>query len=157
MLNQPAIIIGSIRIKLIVVRVFITVDRLLASVDSYAFRTLDMIKSYGKKAGVALNPATPLSAIENVLSEIDLLLVMTVNPGFGGQHYIESMTPKIQTARQMLNAAGRTIELQVDGGVKAENVRMVAEAGASMVVMGTAVFPSDDYVKKLGDIRKRLE
>jgi ribulose-phosphate 3-epimerase len=127
-----------------------------AETGYHLFRTIGLIKSCGKKAGVALNPSTPLGAVEEVLTEIDLLLVMTVNPGFGGQDYIPSMTGKIERARRMLDAAARPIELAVDGGIKAGNCRMVTQAGATMLVMGTEIFQSGDYRGKLEDIRRRV-
>jgi ribulose-phosphate 3-epimerase len=95
------------------------------------------------KAGVALNPATPLSAIDHVLPDIDLLLIMTVNPGFSGQSFIESMLPKIAAAKQRI--AERKILLQVDGGIKPENIAAVKAAGIDVVVAGSAVFSTDDY------------
>ena len=128
-----------------------------AETGYHLFRTIDLIKSRGKKAGVALNPATPLPAVGELLTEIDLLLIMTVNPGFGGQAYIPSMTGKIEHARRMLDAAGRPIELAVDGGIKADNSRMVTKAGATMLVMGTEIFQSGDYRAKVADIRRRVE
>jgi ribulose-phosphate 3-epimerase len=128
-----------------------------AETGFHHFRTLDVIRSFGKKAGFALNPATPLSAVEEVIADIDLLLVMTVNPGFGGQHYISSMTRKIEGARRIIDRSGRDIYLEVDGGLKEENVSMVARAGASVLVMGTEIFMSDDYGQKIASIRKRLE
>jgi len=120
------------------------------------FRTLDLIKSYGKKAGISLNPATALSVIKESISVIDLLLIMTVNPGFGGQRYIPSMTKKIAEARAMIDASGRDIELEVDGGVKEENAAEIAGAGAGILVMGTEIFLAEDYVKKIRDVRKKL-
>jgi len=127
-----------------------------AETGYHLFRTIDLIKSRGKKAGVALNPATPLPAVGELLTEIDLLLIMTVNPGFGGQAYIPSMTGKIEHARRMLDAAARPIQLAVDGGIKAGNSRMVTEAGATMLVMGTEIFQSGDYRGKMEDIRRRV-
>lgn len=128
-----------------------------AETGYHHFRTIDLIKSHEKKVGFALNPGTPLSAVEEVISRIDLLLIMTVNPGFGGQAYIPSMTRKIARARQMLDRAGSPAELEVDGGVKAENAEMVAEAGATILVMGTEIFLSGDYGRKIADIKKRLQ
>jgi ribulose-phosphate 3-epimerase len=125
--------------------------------DVHLLRTIDMIKSGGKKAGVSLNPSTPLSSIEYAIDEIDLLLIMTVNPGFGGQAYIASMEKKIRKAREMIRQTGKPIDLEVDGGVKASNVRDVVEAGANVVVMGTEIFHSGDYPAKFGEIRKILE
>jgi ribulose-phosphate 3-epimerase len=101
-------------------------------------RSLSVIRSLGKRAGVALNPSTPESAIEYVLDKVDLILVMTVNPGFGGQSFIGEMVAKIRAVRQMIG--GRSIDLQVDGGVTAENASIVAAAGANSLVAGSAVF-----------------
>jgi ribulose-phosphate 3-epimerase len=103
-------------------------------------RTLGLIKAEGAKAGVALNPATPLSVIEPVLGEIDLILVMTVNPGFGGQAFIESGLEKIRALRRMIDASKRPIELEVDGGINFETAPRVIQAGASVLVAGTATF-----------------
>ena len=119
-----------------------------AESDNHLFRTVDAIKSLGKKAGVALNPSTPLTAVEYLIGEIDLLLIMTVNPGFGGQSYITAMNDKIKAARNMIAAPGRSIYLEVDGGVKARNARLVAELGANMLVMGTEIFHSGNYQRE---------
>ncbi len=128
-----------------------------AETGYHHFRTIDLIKSYGKKAGLALNPATPLTHVEELLPVIDLLLIMTVNPGFGGQGYIPSMTEKIRTARRMIDRTGRAIDLEVDGGIKAENAAMVTAAGATVLVMGTEIFLSGDYAGKIADVRRRIE
>ena len=103
-------------------------------------RTIQLIKGHGKKAGCVLNPATPLSAIENVLADLDLVLVMSVNPGFGGQAFIESQLAKIAALRKAIDALGKTIDLEVDGGVNPESARRCIEAGADVLVAGTAVF-----------------
>lgn len=103
-------------------------------------RTLMRIRALGKKAGVVLNPATPVSAIDHVMDLLDLILVMSVNPGFGGQSFIESAIPKIETLRQRIDASGKAIELEVDGGVDASNAGRLAAAGATMLVAGTASF-----------------
>src|SRR5271169_543031 len=103
-------------------------------------RTLQLIKSLGKKAGVVLNPGTPLSAIENVLGDLDLVLVMSVNPGFGGQIFIESQLAKIAALRKAIDSLGRKIDLEVDGGVNVETARRCVAAGADVLVAGTAVF-----------------
>jgi ribulose-phosphate 3-epimerase len=103
-------------------------------------RTLQLIKSHGKKAGVALNPATPLSAIEHVLGDVDLVLVMTVNPGFGGQAFIASQLEKIRGLRQRIDALGKKIDLEVDGGIDATTARQAVAAGADVLVAGTASF-----------------
>jgi len=103
-------------------------------------RTIQQIKELGVKAGVTLNPATPLSALTEILPEVDLVLVMSVNPGFGGQAYIPSSTAKIVRLRQMLDDIGSIAEIQVDGGVKAHNAAEIAGAGATVLVAGSAVF-----------------
>lgn len=125
--------------------------------DVHLFRTIDMIKSRGKKAGVSLNPSTPLSLIEYVIDEVDLVLVMTVNPGFGGQQYIAAMEPKIRETRAMIRRSGRPTDLEVDGGIKANNVKRVVDAGADIVVMGTEIFHSGDYARKIKEVMKALE
>ncbi len=128
-----------------------------AEADNHLFRTVDVIKSLGKKAGVSLNPSTPLSAVEHLIRTIDLLLIMTVNPGFGGQGYIAAMDPKIRAAKSLIDTSGRPVDLEVDGGVKASNARHVAELGANMLVMGTEIFHSGDYKKKFAEIREKLQ
>jgi ribulose-phosphate 3-epimerase len=106
----------------------------------HVHRTIQLIKSLGKKAGCVLNPATSLAAIENVLGDLDLVLVMSVNPGFGGQAFIRSQLAKIAALRKAIDALGRPIDLEVDGGVNAETARLCIEAGADVLVAGTAVF-----------------
>jgi len=103
-------------------------------------RALAQIRSAGMKAGLALNPATPLDILDYVLDDLDLLLVMTVNPGFGGQSYIPAMTEKIAQARRRLDSSGRTILLEVDGGIGPKTVRTVVEAGATVLVAGSSLF-----------------
>jgi ribulose-phosphate 3-epimerase len=103
-------------------------------------RSVQMIKGLGKKAGVALNPATPLDAVAEVLPELDLVLVMTVNPGFGGQKFIESQITKISALRKMIDAIGKKIDLEVDGGINADTAKRVVAAGADVLVAGTASF-----------------
>jgi ribulose-phosphate 3-epimerase len=103
-------------------------------------RTVQLIRSLGKKAGVALNPATPVEAIDHVLGDIDLVLVMTVNPGFGGQAFIESQLAKIAAVRRAIDASGRDIDLEVDGGINAETAARAVAAGADVLVAGTATF-----------------
>ncbi|HOJ70242.1 MAG TPA: ribulose-phosphate 3-epimerase [Syntrophorhabdaceae bacterium] len=125
--------------------------------DTHIFRSVDVIKAAGIKAGVTLNPSTPLCSLENIIETIDLLLIMTVNPGFGGQSYITSMDKKIRDARQMIDSTGRHIDLEVDGGIKASNVKRVADAGADIVVMGTEFFHSGDYRKKVAEIMDILK
>jgi len=103
-------------------------------------RTLQLIRALGKRAGIALNPATPVAAIEHVMGDVDLILVMTVNPGFGGQAFIRSQLAKIREIRRWIDEQGRAIDLQVDGGVNAETARLAIEAGADVLVAGTATF-----------------
>ena len=107
---------------------------------AHLHRSIQLIRSLGRKAGVVLNPATPVTAIEHVLGDIDLVLVMSVNPGFGGQSFIDSQLAKIAALRRMIDATGRVIDLEVDGGVNAETARTAVAAGADMLVAGTAVF-----------------
>jgi len=115
-------------------------------------RALQHIRSLGKKAGVSLNPSTPESAIAYVLDKVDLVLVMTVNPGFGGQSFLHSQLEKVRRIRQMI--ANRPIRLEVDGGVTPETAALVAEAGADVLVAGSAVFKSADYAGNIAAIRK---
>lgn len=106
-------------------------------------RTVASIKEQGVKAGVVLNPATPLTELQYILEDLDMVLLMTVNPGFGGQKYIESCTKKIQELRKMITDRGLNIDIEVDGGIKLSNVRKVLDAGANVIVAGSAVFGGD--------------
>lgn len=114
-------------------------------------RSLQAIRTLGKKAGVSLNPATPVSAIKHVLDRLDLVLVMSVNPGFGGQSFIPAMLPKIAEVRELIR--GRDIWLEVDGGVTAANAGEVVRAGADVLVAGSAIFKSQDYGASISAIR----
>jgi ribulose-phosphate 3-epimerase len=116
-------------------------------------RTVQLIKSLGKKAGVALNPATPLNCLDYVLGDLDLVLLMTVNPGFGGQSFIEACLPKIHALRAMLDRHGCEAELEVDGGVKTSNIARMAHAGADVFVAGSAVFGSPDYAATIAEMK----
>jgi ribulose-phosphate 3-epimerase len=116
-------------------------------------RTLQLIRSFGKKPGVVLNPATPVEAISQVLDLADLIMVMTVNPGFGGQEFITSQLAKIATIRRMIDATGRHIALQVDGGITALTAGQVLAAGADTLIAGTAIFGTDDYAQAIMDLR----
>ena len=120
-------------------------------------RTVQLIKSLGKRAGVSLNPATPLNCLEYVLGELDLVLLMTVNPGFGGQSFIEACIPKIQALRAMLDKRGLEAELEVDGGVKTDNIDRISHAGADVFVAGSAVFGSSDYVMTIAELKRRAK
>jgi ribulose-phosphate 3-epimerase len=127
-----------------------------AEADSHLFRTLEVIRSSGKKAGVSLNPSTPLAFLDHVIHIVDLILIMTVNPGFGGQAYIPSMEEKIRNTRKLIQKSGRKIDLEVDGGIKADNVKKVVQSGGNMIVMGTEIFHSKDYKKKIQEVRKKI-
>jgi len=119
-------------------------------------RTIGLIRECGCKAGLVFNPATPLSYLDHTLESLDLVLLMTVNPGFGGQQFIPSVLPKIAEARRRIRASGREVWLEVDGGVKAENIAEIARAGADTFVAGSAVFGSRDYGATIRDLRARL-
>jgi ribulose-phosphate 3-epimerase len=112
---------------------------------NHLHRTIDIIKKAGKKAGVSLNPATPLTQIEEILPDIDLLLIMTVNPGFGGQQFIKTTLPKIIKASQILKTLPNKPLLEVDGGVNLQNIADIARAGADVLVAGASVFGTADY------------
>lgn len=116
-------------------------------------RTLQQIRALGKRAGVALNPHTAESCLDYVLDEIDLVLVMSVNPGFGGQVFLPAVLPKIERIRQRIDASGRHVDLEVDGGVKPGTARQVVAAGADVLVAGNAVFGTDDYQRAIAAIR----
>lgn len=124
-----------------------------ASSTVHLHRTLSHIRDLGKTAGTVLNPATPLSQIEHVLELCGIVLIMTVNPGFGGQSFIETMLPKIRTLRQMCDARGLDTTIEVDGGIGGDNAWRVIEAGANAIVAGSAVFHAADYAKAIAAIR----
>jgi ribulose-phosphate 3-epimerase len=119
-------------------------------------RTLQLIRGLGKQAGVVLNPATPVEAIAHVLDLCDLIMVMTVNPGFGGQAFIASQLTKIATLRRMIDATGRDIILQIDGGITAKTAPAVLGAGATCLIAGTAVFGAPDYAQAITSIRNAV-
>ena len=119
-------------------------------------RTLQLIKEHGCKAGVVLNPATPLAHLEYILDKVDMILLMSVNPGFGGQSFIPNTLDKLRAVRKMIDESGRDIRLEIDGGVKAENIREIAEAGADMFVAGSAIFSQSDYKKAIDEMRAEL-
>lgn len=106
-------------------------------------RTIQAIKAFGVKAAVSLNPATPLSTLEEILPELDMVLIMSVNPGFGGQSYIEASTEKIRKLKAMIEARGLSTKIQVDGGIKPDNVRVVLEAGADIIVSGSGIYAKE--------------
>jgi ribulose-phosphate 3-epimerase len=119
-------------------------------------RTIALIKEQGCKPGLVFNPATPLSYLDHTLAKLDLVLLMSVNPGFGGQQFIASVLPKIAEARRRIRESGREVWLEVDGGVKSENIAEIAKAGADTFVAGSAVFGSKDYGATIRDMRARL-
>lgn len=119
-------------------------------------RSLGLIKSYGLKCGLVLNPATPLSYLDYVMDKVDVILLMSVNPGFGGQSFIPSVMDKIRQVRNLIDKSGREIILEVDGGVKLDNIAEVAAAGASAVVAGSAIFNSPDYATTIFLMREKL-
>ena len=125
-----------------------------AEVSPHLHLTLQAIRVAGAHPAVALNPSTPLSAVEYVLDDCEMVLVMTVNPGFGGQTYIDACTEKVRRLREMADARGLALEIEVDGGVKAETVGRVARAGANVFVAGTAVFGATDYAAAIAGIRE---
>lgn len=128
-----------------------------AEATNHLHRTVQLIKSLGKKAGVSLNPATSLHCLDYVLEELDLVLLMTVNPGFGGQSFIDACLPKIHALRGILDKRGLETELEVDGGVKTSNIARIAHAGADVFVAGSAVFGSNDYAATIAELKRRAK
>ncbi|MGE5115847.1 MAG: ribulose-phosphate 3-epimerase, partial [Betaproteobacteria bacterium] len=124
--------------------------------SAHVDRSLQAIRDAGCKAGLAFNPATPLSVLEWVIDKVDLVLVMSVNPGFGGQSFIASALRKIERARQLIDASGRDIRLEVDGGIKIDNIRPSADAGADTFVAGSAIFGRPSYVEVIAAMRNAL-
>lgn len=117
-------------------------------------KTVQMIKESGKKAGVTLNPATPVSSLEEVIGDVDLVLVMSVNPGFSGQGFIPASIGKLRVVRDMISKTGRPIELEVDGGIKTSNIKAAAAAGADVFVSGSGVFSTPDYKKTISAMKE---
>jgi ribulose-phosphate 3-epimerase len=128
-----------------------------AEASIHLHRSIQLIKSLGKKAGVSLNPATPLNVLEHVLVDLDMVVLMTVNPGFGGQSFIEECIPKIRSLRAMLDRRGLEAELEVDGGVKVDNIARIAHAGADVFVAGSAVFGSSDYAATIKALKAQAK
>jgi ribulose-phosphate 3-epimerase len=133
-------------------------DRITVHVEAsvHLHRTVAMIREKGLRAGVSLNPATPLVQIEPILPDIDLLLVMTVNPGFGGQKFIEGSLSRIRQAKEMIQTLSPETLLEVDGGVTLKNIRSIADAGADILVAGSAIFGSGDYRATIGEMKNLL-
>ncbi|MFB3164097.1 ribulose-phosphate 3-epimerase [Neobacillus sp. 179-C4.2 HS] len=116
-------------------------------------RTIHHIKSFGIKAGVVLNPATPVNTIEHILKDIDMVLLMSVNPGFGGQKFIPEVLPKIRRVKEMADSIGKEIEIEIDGGVNSETAKLCIEAGANVLVAGSAIYDQEDYAAAISLIR----
>ncbi|MES1963981.1 ribulose-phosphate 3-epimerase [Psychrobacter sp. AH5] len=125
--------------------------------SSHIDRSLQLIKDGGAKCGLVFNPATPLHYLDYVMDKVDQILLMSVNPGFGGQSFIDSTLDKVREVRQRIDASGRDIRLEVDGGIKASNIRAIAEAGADMFVAGSAIFNQEDYKAAIDAMRAELE
>ena len=123
---------------------------------SHVHRSIQAIKSHGVKAGLVFNPAEPLDVLEWTIDDIDLILIMSVNPGFGGQSFIDSALRKIEKVRKLIDASGRDIRLEVDGGIKVDNIRRVADAGADTFVAGSAIFGQPDYKAVIDQMRSAL-
>ncbi len=119
-------------------------------------RTLHVIREGGAQPGIVFNPATPLTVLAEVIGLVDLVLIMSVNPGFGGQSFIESSIHKLQAARALIDQSGRQVRLEVDGGIKTTNIARVAAAGADTFVAGSAIFASDDYAATIREMREAL-
>lgn len=128
-----------------------------AEVSPHLHRTIQAIRAAGARPSVALNPSTPLDCLEYVLGDVDMVLLMTVNPGFGGQSFIPAVTEKVRRLRRMADERGQELEIEVDGGVKAGTVGAVAKAGANVLVAGTAVFGARDYRGAVHDLRDAAE
>ncbi|HUG25173.1 ribulose-phosphate 3-epimerase [Piscinibacter sp.] len=124
--------------------------------STHVDRTLQLIQGEGCKAGLVFNPATPLDVLEWVIDKVDLVLIMSVNPGFGGQSFIPAALKKIEKARRLIEASGRDIRLEVDGGIKVDNIRQVADAGADTFVAGSAIFGKPDYKGVIDSMREAL-
>ena len=119
-------------------------------------RTLALIKTGGSKAGIVFNPSTPLTVLDEVLELVDLVLIMSVNPGFGGQQFIETSLSKLREAREIIDRSGKSIRLQIDGGININNIAQASSAGADTFVAGTAIFGSDNYAKTITDMKKAI-
>ncbi|KJF77882.1 ribulose-phosphate 3-epimerase [Morganella morganii] len=127
-----------------------------AEASEHIDRTIQLIRECGCKPGLVFNPATPLSYLDYVIDKLDLILLMSVNPGFGGQSFIPETLKKVEEVRHRIDASGRDIRLEVDGGIKTENIAAVAQAGADMFVAGSAIFGKPDYKAVIDDMRKEL-
>jgi ribulose-phosphate 3-epimerase len=119
-------------------------------------RTIGLIREHGCKPGLVFNPATPLNWLDHIIDKLDMILLMSVNPGFGGQKFIPEVLPKLKLARERIQASGRQIRLEIDGGVKVENIAEIAAAGADTFVAGSAIFGSKDYAATIAAMRKGI-
>jgi len=124
--------------------------------SEHVHRTIQLIKSTGCQAGLVLNPATPIDVLDYVLEELDLVLLMSVNPGFGGQSFISSALTKLKQVRQMIDRTGKNIRLEIDGGVKVDNIAQIAAAGADTFVAGSAIFNTPNYQEVIGQMRAEI-
>ncbi len=124
--------------------------------SEHLHRTLNLIRDGGAKSGLVFNPSTPLDVLNEVIDCVDLVLVMSVNPGFGGQAFIDSSLDKLRRTRDIIDASGRDIRLQIDGGVKSDNIARIAAAGADTFVAGTAIFGSDNYAATITEMRAQI-
>ncbi len=125
--------------------------------SKHVHRSLNLIRENNCKAGLVFSPATPLTWLEHLIDDIDLILIMSVNPGFGGQSFIESSLKKISTTREIIDNSGHDIRLEVDGGVKINNIQKIAAAGADTFVAGSAIFNSDDYEKTISAMKTEIQ
>ena len=124
--------------------------------STHIHRSLDLIRSLGCKSGLVFSPGTPLNCLEHLIEEIDMILIMSVNPGFGGQSFIKSSLDKISASREIISASGRDIRLEGDGGVKIDNIAKIASAGADTFVAGSAIFGSENYQKTISSMREEI-
>ncbi len=122
----------------------------------HVHRTIGLIREHGCKAGLVFNPATPLTWLEHIIWELDMVLIMSVNPGFGGQEFIESSLEKLRQAREMIDDSGLEIRLEIDGGVKTSNIGEIAAAGADTFVAGSAIFGSDNYTATIAEMKSEI-
>ena len=124
--------------------------------STHIHRSLELIRSLGCKSGLVFSPGTPLNCLEHLIEEIDMILIMSVNPGFGGQSFIKSSLDKISASREIISESGRDIRLEVDGGVKIDNIAEIASAGADTFVAGSAIFGSENYQKTISSMKKEI-
>lgn len=124
--------------------------------STHIHRSLDLIRSLGCKSGLVFSPGTPLNYLEHLIEEIDMILIMSVNPGFGGQSFIKSSLDKISASRKIISESGRDIRLEVDGGVKIDNIAKIASAGADTFVAGSAIFGSENYQKTISSMKEEI-